>query len=239
MSALSVWQLAGWACAAAALGALAMVRARIGSRLALVAEASHELRGPLAVVQLGLAALVRDAEPGRARQAAALDLELRRAGLALEDLAAAPEGRRAAEHVGVVDVGDLLEEAGAAWAMVAAAFGKRVDVERPEEWWAVRADRVRLAQALGNLVANAVEHGEGPVQLRARPCRDAGRLRLEVADRGAGLRVPPGSPSGHAGRRGHGLAVAARVADRSGGRLLSERRGDRHVMVVELPLVGR
>ncbi len=230
----AAWQLAGWACFAMAVAALAVVRWRIESRFALVAEASHELRGPLTAVQLGLSALVREAEPDGARRAAALDLELRRAGLALEDLAAAPVGRRAAERLAPVDVADLLEDAGEAWAAVAAALGGSVEVERPEEWWVIRGDRVRLAQALSNLVANAIEHGEAPVRLRARRAQDA--LYLEVVDAGCGLpgRLP--APRPHTGRRGHGLGIAARIAEGCGGRLRSACGPEGHVMALELPL---
>lgn len=232
------WALGtGWACALGAAAALALVRAQVQSRMALVAEASHELRGPLTAVQLGLAALVRDAEPERARHAAALDLELRRAGLALEDLAAAPEGRRAPDALGVVDVGDLLEDAYAAWEGVAAAYRTSLSVEPMEDWWVVRADRVRLAQALGNLIANALEHGRGEVRLRARPVAGHG-LRLEVLDGGPGLSAPLAASGPHAGRRGHGLGVAARVAERCGGRLVSETTSEGHAMALELPLPG-
>lgn len=231
----AAWQVAGWACFAMALGALGVVRRRVESRFALVAEASHELRGPLAAVQLGLSSLARGAEPEGARQAAALDLELRRAGLALEDLAAAPEGRRAPGRIGPVDVADLLDDAGEAWGSVATALGASVRVESPAEWWVVLADRVRLAQALSNLVANALEHGETPVLLRARRAGTA--LRLEVVDSGCGL--PGGlsfAPRPHSGRRGHGLGIAARAVGACGGRLHSGCGPDGHVMAIVLPL---
>ena len=231
--------LAGWLVALGAFAMLALWRARLGSRLALVAEASHELRGPLTAVQLGLAGLARDTLPAATRRrAASLDLELRRANRALADLAAAPEGRRAPDEVGPVDVADLLEEAGDAWAGVASAFGTRVVVEPPAEWWVVRADRVRLAQALGNLLANAVEHGAGPVTLRAR--RGESGLRIEVVDAGRGLPLGPAPVPPHAGRRGHGLAVAARVAERCGGRLVAESLGGGlHVVALDLPELER
>jgi signal transduction histidine kinase len=228
-------ELAGWLCAAAAGGNLVLWRARLASRMALVAEASHELRGPLTAVQIGLAGLARDAGAGSARRrVAALELELRRAGRALEDLAAAPSGRRAPERPGPVDVADLLEETGDAWAAVAAAFGTRVRVESPAEWWVVRADRVRLAQALGNLVANAIEHGLGPVVLRARSAPTG--LRLEVSDAGPGVPVPRPVPPRRTGSRGHGLAIAARVAEAYGGRLILEPSATGgHLAALELP----
>ena len=69
--------------------------ARRARGVALVAEAAHELRAPLSAALLGLHGLVADA--AGARRVAAVELELRRAGLALEDLDAAPRGRRAPE----------------------------------------------------------------------------------------------------------------------------------------------
>lgn len=51
------------------------------------------------------------------------------------------------------------------------------------------ADPARVAQAVTNLVANALTYApEGPIALRARPTR-RGVVRVEVADRGPG--VPP------------------------------------------------
>jgi signal transduction histidine kinase len=237
MSAWLPWELGGWACAAAALGTVAVLRHREEARLALVAEASHELRGPVTAVQLGLAGLARDAEPERARRAAALDLELRRAGLALADLAAAPAGRRAPDRPGPVDVADVLAEAAEAWTPVARAFGGRIELEPCTEWWVVRADRVRLAQALGNLVANAIEHGRPPVVLRAR--RVAQKLGSRWRTRAPGsARCPKATGGGaHAGRRGHGLAVAARVAAASGGRLVTGHEPAWRTVALELPLL--
>src|SRR4051812_50217818 len=76
--------IASWSLTAA----FAVLFVRSHWRLVLVARASHELRGPLSAVQLGLGAL--SGEPARV---AAIELELARVGRALEDLAAAPAGR--------------------------------------------------------------------------------------------------------------------------------------------------
>ena len=92
--------------AAAALGALLVWRRHC---LSLVAQASHELRGPLRAALLGLHGL---GEPGDGTRLAAIDLELRRAARAVEDLSAAAGGRRAAESAAEVELGELLEDAG-------------------------------------------------------------------------------------------------------------------------------
>ena len=203
----------------------------------LVAQASHELRGPLQAALLGLHGLE---DPGDGARLAAIDLELRRAARAVDDLSAAASGRRAPETAHEVDLGGLLGDAGIAWELLAAHRGVGLVVEPAAVPLIVRGDRLRIAQALANLVANAVEHGGGEVRVRARAAN--GRARLEVTDGGPGL--PASLPAlvaaarGRRGRRGHGLALAAAIARRHGGRLVTapSPRGAR--LVLELPLAG-
>ncbi len=200
--------------------------------LALVAQASHELRGPLFAARLGLHGL----EP--TARVAAIDLELRRAALALDDLAAAPRGRRAAERPGAVELGELLGESREAWRAQARANGIDLEVEPAAGPVVVHGDRLRLAQACANLVANAIEHGGGEVCVRTRAPGD-GHARIEVTDAGPGLPAPVAdliaAARGRRARRGHGLALAAGIAERHGGRLTTapSPRGAR--LVLELP----
>ena len=58
----------------------------------------------------------------------------------------------------------------------------RVDLEGGQ---LVYADELRLGQALGNLVDNALRYGQGDIVLRSRPA-EAG-LTLEVSDQGQGF----------------------------------------------------
>lgn len=191
----------GWLVAVALL----VVVVRLRRRLALVACAEHELRGPLTAFALA-------AESARRGQPVAglLDSELERARIALDDLTAARRGHRArGVATGRVELERLARSAAAAW-------GARVD------WRAggcrVEADPGRVAQALGNLLANAAEHGEGPVVLRAARSHRAGEIRLDVTN----------------AERGRGLAIAAAAARDSGGRLALEHgdgafRATRHL----------
>jgi signal transduction histidine kinase len=208
---------------------LGVLHLRTRRRLVLVARASHEVRGPLCAARLGLEALA--AEPARV---VAIDLELRRAGRALDDLLAAPSGARVPDRPELVDLAALAEAHALAWGSVAAAHGAGfalLDCETPAP---VVADPLRIAQACTNLVRNAAEHGGGLVRVRVRAGEES--VRFEVADDGRGLPAPvevllAGARS-RRGRRGHGLAVAAEIAARHGGRLAAAP-GAR--VVIELP----
>ena len=224
----------GWVVALCALATAALVRTSCERRLALVAEAAHELRAPLSAALLGLHGVVADATG--ARRVAAVELELRRAGLALADLDAAPRGHRAPELAEPLDVRALLGEAVDGWRALAGALGGELLFDRAGPRLLVHADRLRLVQAVGNLVLNALEHGAGPVRIRAHATRE--HVRIEVRDQGPGLPAPVAALAAHgqhAGRRGHGLAIAARVARRHGGRLLTAPVSAGACVVLELP----
>jgi signal transduction histidine kinase len=216
--------LGGWVVAAA----LAVAVVRLRARFELVACAEHELRGPLTAFTLALDS-ARGSVAGR-RLAAVLDAELARARAGLADLAAARSGGRAAAVREPVRVDRLLRSSAAAWEAAAlAAGGRRVRVRSVAGPAVVRGDRTRLAQALGNVMANAVEHGEGDVSVVAR--RDADRLRIEVTNR-VGDRAVRGGRTG----RGRGLDIAASAAASAGGSV-SAAVGSRHAStVIDLPV---
>jgi signal transduction histidine kinase len=89
----------------------------------------------------------------------------------------------------------------------------------------VTADPDRAAQALDNLVANALRHGAGDVQLSARPEGD--RVELHVTDGGAGFpdellgrafdRFSQADPAHSGEGTGLGLAIVAAIAAAHGG----------------------
>ena len=217
--------MTGWlALLAWALGASALhLRGR--RRLALATRAGHEVRGPLSAAQLALDGL----EPSA--RVDAIGLELQRAALALDDLS----GVRRRDEAVAVDIAALLSDASEVWQARAAAHGATLVVEPGRA--CVLGDRMRLAQACGNLVANAIEHGGGHVRVRS--CTAGGRVRIEVRDRGPGLPAPVGdlviAARGRRSARGHGLAIVAAVAERHDGRLASLPATRGAHLVLELP----
>jgi signal transduction histidine kinase len=213
--------IVGWGVAG---GLLIELRRRAG----LVADAAHELRGPLTAISLGLEAVRR--QPAARRRAEALMVELCRMQVAAEDVAAAARGRRAQGNTQALPLKHLVERSGQAWQAAAARRGARVTFDwRTAPDASVQADQRRLAQAFGNLLANAVEHGGREIVVRGLPSREG--IRIEVEDSGSPRRR--GRPRRE---RGRGLAIASRAVEEAGGRLAAfeSPRGGR-VAVVELP----
>jgi signal transduction histidine kinase len=238
VSVVTALGLIGWPIGVAAVG-WTCGRARAGAaRRESVARACHELRGPITAARLGVALVLRSAElpPAALR---AIDLELSRAALALEDLArdgAGGEGE-VLPHCGPVDVPLLLRDCVEASRASAHARGVRLELRWSGAERAACGDRVRLAQATRNLIANAIEHGGGAVVVRGQGEGDT--VRIEVTDSGRGLPAPVAElvrrPRAGRGTRGRGLAIAAGIAERHGGRLAAapSDRGAR--LVLELP----
>jgi signal transduction histidine kinase len=230
-----------WLVASTAVCSGLVVRRAGEMRMEAVARACHELRGPLAAARLGLELGVRVGELSPA-QLRALDLELGRASLALDDLAAVGRRDRDGHAQDAVDVGALLADSVEAWRAVAAARGAVLAFDWSGAAACVRGERLRLAQATGNLIANAIEHGGGEISVRGSLAAEGTAVRIEVVDAGPGLPAPVAElarrPRGGRGARGRGLAIAATIARDHGGRLAAapSERGAR--LVLELPAVA-
>lgn len=210
-----------WALSAVLL-ALAVVQARRArSTRTAILDAAHEMARPLAALRLGIATLGGD----RAVDSLALDGEAERAGSALEDLREIADGR-AQQRGDAFDPAALVSEIARLWSTAAAAQGRSVAVSALQGA-AVKADRVRIGQAITNLVANSLEHGAGTVRLAV--TREDGRCRIEVSDDGPGPGAAGQRTSGSG--RGRGLRIASGSVSRSGGRLIADRGS-----AIELPL---
>jgi two-component system, OmpR family, sensor kinase len=198
---------------------LARLEAGLARERRFVADASHELRTPLALLKAELELALR-----RPRSPEELELALRSAAEEAERLVRLAEDLlvlASAEEDGLrlrvesIDVRELLS----AVARRFAVNGRAIEVVAVTE--TLVGDRLRLEQALGNLVDNALHHGAGTVRLEAGP----GALR--VSDEG------PGFPVGflaHAferfsradvartrGAAGLGLAIVDAIARAHGG----------------------
>jgi two-component system, OmpR family, sensor kinase len=150
-----------------------------------VADASHELRTPLAILKTELeVALRQPRSPAELEQAIGSAAEetdrLVRLAEGLLLVARSDQGALSV-HPTRVWVEDLLREVVGRFANGVVADGREIEVDS-EPGLVLWGDPDRLAQALSNLVENALRHGTGTVRLRAFECD--GHVELHVTDKG-------------------------------------------------------
>jgi two-component system, OmpR family, sensor kinase len=189
--ALLVSAVAGYVLAATALRpVVARLEEGLARERRFVADASHELRAPLALLQAELELALRRPRPAgelqRALASAAEEVErLTRLAEDLLVLAQAEEGRLPLRRA-AVPIAELFETIARRFRPRAEERGRTLATSAPAGETVV-ADRLRLEQALGNLVDNALRHGAGAVSLEAD--RRDGEVTLRVSDEGEGF--PP------------------------------------------------
>ena len=214
-----------------------------------VADASHELRTPVATIR-GYAELYRSgglSNPDRLDDAMRrTEAESIRMGGLVEDLlslARLDEGRPL--EFAAVDLSLIAHDA--------ATDAHAVDPDRPIEADAaspviVRVDDARIRQVVANLVGNAMVHTPAGTPITITSGIADGVPYIEVADRGPGMpaevsaraferfyRADP-SRSRHAGGSGLGLAIVEATVRAHGGQVaLKSTPGDGTAVRIELP----
>jgi signal transduction histidine kinase len=184
------------------------------------ADASHQLRTPLAGLRLRLEAALEkpDGDLRSAIGASLVDADRLEATIEeLLTLARERDGR-----VEPLDVVELLDELSPEWAARLALHGRDLVVRvgpgaRPPP----RAWAAAVRQVLAVLIDNATTHGGGTVAVTIREATDA--VAIDVSDEGPGVQVPesvlftrrPVTADTH----GVGLALARRLAEAEHGRL--------------------
>ena len=200
---------------------------REGRRRAGLNEAMHELRRPLQVLSLAL--------PLDLHRSPQVESSLELATVALERLDREINGEGLEKVSAEVSVNALIGEAVTRWRGPASDSGSslRREWNGPETY--VSGDRFELAQALDNLLNNAIEHGVGEVAIGWR--REGEWVCITVSNRYAPSHVQRRRlKRGGRSRRGHGLRVVQRVARRHGGSFCFRRGRESVKASLRLPL---
>jgi signal transduction histidine kinase len=157
---------------------------------AFVADASHELRSPLAILRAELdVALMGDSSQRELRQAmASAGEEADRLSVLTDDLLVLAEADQGNMPIDAapMDVAKSLQRLAERFGARASEAGAVIETLAPAGL-SVRADERRLEQALANLLENSLRHGARRILVRAQ--LDGARLELHVSDDGPGF--PP------------------------------------------------
>jgi signal transduction histidine kinase len=157
--------------------ALGRIDEDVSQRRRFFANAAHELRTPIAILQTRLEASASGPEKDR------LLLDVARLAQTAEQLL---DMQRfgAIQSWGDVDLVDLCQIVVADSAPMAISAGYELGFEAENPSLIVKGDRGSLERAVGNLVRNAVEHGGGSGSIRVEVTSDGS---IDVADDGPGI----------------------------------------------------
>jgi two-component system, OmpR family, sensor kinase len=190
-----------------------------------LADASHQLRTPLAIikaeVELAQSGTTKDDDLRAAMTSIGEETDrLSRLTEQLLVLAAADEHRLSLTRE-PVKIGDLLEEVADRGGGRAQLQGRTIMVESDEA--TISADPQRLEYVLGNLLDNALTHGAGDLELISK--RDGDVVEIHVRDHGTGfsdsylanpfVRFAPTASTGRG--TGLGLAIVQAITEAHGG----------------------
>jgi two-component system sensor histidine kinase MtrB len=157
-----------------------------------VSDVSHELRTPLTTIRMAgdlIHESRQDFDPSVARSAELLHNEVDRFESLLSDLLEISrfDAGAAALDVESTDLCTMVERAIESTAALAARRGSRLEVSPPDGPCVAEIDPRRVDRILRNLVANAIEYGEGrPVTIQLGV--NAKAVAVSVRDVGVGLR---------------------------------------------------
>jgi two-component system sensor histidine kinase MtrB len=217
-----------------------------------VADVSHELRTPLTTVRMA-SELIYEArggfEPTLGRSAELLNNQLDRFEALLGDLLEISrfDAGAAVLDVEAVDARGVVNRVTEILAPLAERKGSVLRLDLPAEPAVAEIDSRRVERIVRNLVANALEHGEGrPVDVTVRT--DGEAVAISVRDHGVGLRDSEAAMvfnrfwradparARTTGGTGLGLSIALEDAHLHGGRLeVWGRRGRGAHFLLTLP----
>jgi two-component system, OmpR family, sensor kinase len=215
-----------------------------------VAEAGHELRTPLALLRAELDYALRYADSEEELRAAlqSASQETDRLVQLASDLLliASSDKGQLPLRLERLSAREVIESVRRRFVWRAEAEGRALMLGAPDSL-TVDGDRIRLEQALGNLLDNALRHGGGTVTLKALSAD--GAVELAVHDEGPGFppeflarafqRFSRADNSRSGAGAGLGLAIVETIARAHQGRATAVNRSDGGAVVaIRLPASG-
>ncbi len=220
------------------------IEALVRSHQTLLANASHELRSPLARLKMAVAMYAELPEAQRAGLKHEIDTNVDELDSLVEEVLLASRLDAGAP----LDRSEAVDLLGIA-AEEAARVGAEVEAQGDARHLVRRGNERLLRRALRNLLENARRYGGGEIQ--AQVVADAGgAVQLRVCDRGAGVPAalrerifePYFRLPGHAEREGGvglGLSLVRQIAEAHGGSVHCEARsGGGSCFVIRLPAMA-
>ena len=211
----------------------------LGAVGAVASAVAHGIRNPLASIRSSAElATVEDAE-GAKRCLADIQREADRVERWVRDLLLQARGEQVAQ--GAVDVNLVLAEAARSFQAAAARQGVALELA-PGQVPPVRAEAGALAQAVDNLVANAIEAmpDGGRLAMRSALAQAGREVEIVIADTGQGLPAHLSEPgrlffSTKPRGTGLGLVLTRRIIERHAGSLTLESTEGGTRAIVRLP----
>ena len=207
-------------------------------RQSLVSDVAHELRTPLSNIQGHIEAMQDGLLEPDADNLETVHLQALHLNRLVDDLRllAQSEARELRLDLSPESVGEIVQRVTTSFRAKAEAGEVRLEAAIEEALPTVAVDRVRIEQALGNLVDNAIRHTPPGGRVTAAASRRADSVRVEVADTGPGIpsealprvfdrlyRVDP-SRDRETGGSGLGLTIARQLVEAHGGTIWAESR---------------
>jgi signal transduction histidine kinase len=213
----------------------------------LLQDVSHELRSPLA--RLDVAADLASTSADPAEFLVHIRGDVSRLSTLVDELLrlTRAEGDRATREREEVALDDLLQEVAAACALEAEAGGCRLDLTA-EDPATVQGAPEHLRRAVENVVRNAIRHAPAGTAVEIGLERDGDTARIAIRDRGPGVPEdllgaifkPFFRVEGHRSRIdggiGLGLAIARRAVDLHRGRIAARNAHPGLSVTIELPM---
>lgn len=157
-----------------------------------VSDVSHELRNPLMTVRMAADTVHQSSsifDPAVARSSELLQTQLARFEALLTDLL---EISRFDAGVAQLDLEDadlrgIVESAVDGLKPLATGRGSRIELTSSGDDFVAAVDRRRIGRIIRNLVANAIDHGEGkPIEVQITALDES--IQVSVVDHGIGIR---------------------------------------------------